>query len=174
MKNEALLISYISTISRCPASLFGIILGYVLHNKLTINKTLGSILMKTSIVILICLINAVHIFKHYGSGTSAEFNAFFGAVNRYLWSISVSMIIFLCYNGSGGIVNNFLSHKCWTFISRIGFSLYMTHTTVIILISANSIYPIDFDLMSLVSYSKVFEINQLLTNYYSSVMFAVN
>lgn len=56
---------------------------------------------------------------------------FYFAWSRVVWSISVCYIIFACVNNYGGFVNWFLAHPFWKPISRLSYSIYLTHYIVI-------------------------------------------
>ncbi|XP_037031068.1 O-acyltransferase like protein-like [Bradysia coprophila] len=65
--------------------------------------------------------------------------AFFSSVHRIAFVGLVSWIIYVChYLKSGGIVNWFLSQPLWQPIAKISLSIYLIHTTYIIMSNVNS------------------------------------
>ena len=50
---------------------------------------------------------------------------------RLIWSLSTAALIWLCITGNGGLVNDFLSAKVFTPLSRLTYSVYLTHVWVI-------------------------------------------
>jgi peptidoglycan/LPS O-acetylase OafA/YrhL len=52
------------------------------------------------------------------------------ALGTPLWVLSVTIIIYSCYRGYGGVVNDFLSWKYWLPISRLSYSIYMAGSSV--------------------------------------------
>ena len=50
------------------------------------------------------------------------------------WALGLAIIIFSCHNGYGWIVNDFLSMKIWTPLSRLSLITYLVHPIVLFVI----------------------------------------
>lgn len=55
----------------------------------------------------------------------------YDGVSRVMWSTGLCYIIFACFHNYGGPVNWFLAHPFWQPISKLSYSIYLTHFTVI-------------------------------------------
>ena len=53
------------------------------------------------------------------------------ATCRIIWSLSTSALIWLCFSGNGGLINRILSAHCFTALSRLTYSVYLTHAWVV-------------------------------------------
>ena len=65
-----------------------------------------------------------------GSKPDAITSIIYGSLHRTVWSTAMAWIIFVCINGSGGVVNKILSFKPLIPLSRITFSVYLVHPIV--------------------------------------------
>lgn len=51
-------------------------------------------------------------------------------LSRVIWSTAICYIVFACIHSSGGLINWFLSHRWWTPLARISFSIYIVHRPI--------------------------------------------
>ena len=51
--------------------------------------------------------------------------------SRVLWALGLSYMIYACETSNGGIVNRVLTWKLWLPLSRLTYSAYLIHLTVI-------------------------------------------
>lgn len=70
--------------------------------------------------------------------------------SRPVWAISVGYIIFSCVIGKGGFINDILSWSIWIPLSRLSFSAYLIHTSVVTLFNMTRKAPIYLDDFNLV------------------------
>lgn len=56
--------------------------------------------------------------------------AFFEPLSRTSWALSIGWIVWACYNGHGGLVNDFLSWGFFTGFSRLCYCMYVIHRIV--------------------------------------------
>lgn len=56
--------------------------------------------------------------------------AFYEPLSRSAWAISVGWIIWACYNGHGGIINDFLSWGFFQAFARLSYCMYVIHRIV--------------------------------------------
>ncbi|KAH8361999.1 hypothetical protein KR200_002223 [Drosophila serrata] len=56
--------------------------------------------------------------------------AFFEPLSRTGWALAIGWIVWACYNGHGGLVNDFLSWSFFTGFSRLTYCMYVIHRIV--------------------------------------------
>ncbi|XP_068159569.1 nose resistant to fluoxetine protein 6 [Drosophila tropicalis] len=56
--------------------------------------------------------------------------AIFEPLSRTSWALSIGWIVWACYNGHGGLVNDFLSWSFFTAFSRLTYCMYVIHRIV--------------------------------------------
>ncbi|XP_044262890.1 nose resistant to fluoxetine protein 6-like [Tribolium madens] len=69
-------------------------------------------------------------------------NSMYLAFNRSAWAVAVVGVIFLCVAGYGGPIDKFLSWPVFQFLTKLSYSMYLIHFTVIVVrytLSRNSI-----------------------------------
>ncbi|XP_065895284.1 nose resistant to fluoxetine protein 6-like [Dysidea avara] len=131
---------YHQSFYRANPYLIGIVLGYILYKKysivdLPIRQALKHLISVTLWIIAICLCkitlfgtveeyNGTH---HFTKWENATFLMFSGLT----WSIGISIIIFFCNTGYGGIVNSVLSWPGWDPLVRLSYGVYLFHILVI-------------------------------------------
>jgi len=128
---------------RANPYLVGIVLGYVLYKKYNIEDLpVGKFLKK-----LLCLflwLAAIYLCKITLFGTFEELNgtlhftqwenATFLMFSGLAWSIGISIIIFFCNTGYGGVVNSVLSWPGWDPLVRLSYGVYLFHEMLIYVI----------------------------------------
>lgn len=75
----------------------------------------------------------------------------YDALSRVTWAIAVCYVIFACVHNHGGVVNWFLGHPLWQPISRLSYSIYLTHLITITAVMApvkTSLYFSEFTAVS--------------------------
>jgi hypothetical protein len=128
---------YFSTFVRGAAFLIGVILGFFLYRKKlqeeSNEKIVNSFYQNAWkffiwLFILFVLTISLHCSIYYEFfGRQILLNALFIGFGRSFWAIAIALLIFMCQNGNGGIINTFSSHTFWTPISKVGLSLYLVH-----------------------------------------------
>lgn len=58
-------------------------------------------------------------------------SAFYEPLSHVLWAVALSWIIFACVHGYGGPINWFLSWPQWQPLSRLSYSIYLCHSTIL-------------------------------------------
>lgn len=66
-----------------------------------------------------------------GSMWSPFATFWYAGTSRALWSLSLGIMIYLCLQGAGGLLNQFLSLPCWTPLSHLSFGVYLIHPIII-------------------------------------------
>lgn len=64
---------------------------------------------------------------------SAVWKGLYHALPRVAWPAALGFIVFACHFGYGGIINWFLSLSQWQPISRLTYSMYLTHVIIMLL-----------------------------------------
>ena len=60
-----------------------------------------------------------------------EYAVFF-SLTKLAWALALAWIIFACHYGYGGVINDILSGKAYIPLTRISFSAYLIHPTMMI------------------------------------------
>ncbi|CAG2058140.1 unnamed protein product [Timema podura] len=60
----------------------------------------------------------------------------YGGLHRFAWALSVAWLVFACAKGYGGFINTLLSARVFRPLSRISYSMYLTHIAVMFMSSA--------------------------------------
>ncbi|XP_066977829.1 nose resistant to fluoxetine protein 6-like [Macrobrachium rosenbergii] len=76
----------------------------------------------------------------------------YGGLHRPAWGAALAWVVFACYNGYGGFVDDFLSHPVWQPISRLTYSIYLVALSLQGAITYNTRIQFYFD-----HYPKVLE-----------------
>ncbi|XP_031352992.1 nose resistant to fluoxetine protein 6-like isoform X2 [Photinus pyralis] len=120
--------------------LLGIIMGYVIYrNKkaksdIIINKIYIVVFWTVAVsVILTCMFYQFH---------GAELMVISKSVRRTAWSLAVAWIVYACHFGYGGIANRFLSSKKFKFLSRISYSVFLSHILIQIILIESMQVPV--------------------------------
>ena len=74
--------------------------------------------------------------------------------SRTLWSASITWMIWACVTSNGGFINKFLSWNFWVVLSRLSYSVYLTHAWSILILVGTARSPFDTSVYSFVSQSK--------------------
>ena len=67
----------------------------------------------------------------YGRPNNRVVSSLIYASGRLVWSLSTGALIWMCASGNGGIINKVLSAKIFGPLSRLTFSIYLSHAYVI-------------------------------------------
>ena len=73
------------------------------------------------------------IYPDYSGGKqlSRISHILYQSTSRIIWSIGLSYIIYACATSNGGLINKLLSLNLWIPLSRLTFSAYLIHSTLI-------------------------------------------
>ncbi|GAB6033680.1 hypothetical protein CHUAL_013737 [Chamberlinius hualienensis] len=118
---------------RMTTVLIGMAFGYLMHIKgrgVKINLLLVWILWLISAAIDLALVYGM---QPYMAGKVMEDNmqVVFGSLSRPAWGFTIGWIIFSCATGYGGLINKILSWKAFIPISRLAYTIYIVHFTII-------------------------------------------
>ncbi|XP_031352998.1 nose resistant to fluoxetine protein 6-like isoform X2 [Photinus pyralis] len=120
--------------------LLGMILGYLIYNNssrksnININKIYVVVLWTAAVgAILACMFYQFH---------GVELMVISKSLRRTAWSLAVALIIYACQFGYGGIINRFLSNKIFKFLSRISYSVFLSHILIQIVLIESMQVPV--------------------------------
>ncbi|XP_044737108.1 nose resistant to fluoxetine protein 6-like isoform X2 [Chrysoperla carnea] len=124
-------IYYRQPYTRAAPWLLGLLLGHILFNnknkKIIINKMLVTFLWIISIGIMLYTIFGFYHEAQPDYEYDRVFNSLFIGLHRVAWAAGLSWIIFACIHGYGGPVNWFLSLPLFQVLSRLTYSIFLTH-----------------------------------------------
>ncbi|GBN45755.1 Nose resistant to fluoxetine protein 6 [Araneus ventricosus] len=124
-------ILYTKPYSRLGTFLIGIALGYYLfQKKATTIKKKNQVMLSLG-WIMAAIFMWISLFALYGREESVLETAVYNGLKHLLFSISVAWIIFVCVTGQGGFFNRFLSSKIFIVISRLSYTIYLTHMVIL-------------------------------------------
>ncbi|KAI4476496.1 hypothetical protein M0804_013527 [Polistes exclamans] len=137
---------YYSPLVRIGPYLVGVTAAYIflkLQHKLLWKK-------KTIILfwILGSLCNLIVLFGLYQTRISVLAAAFYVALGRNVWAISIALLIIACCTNNGGIVNRILSWKVWIPLSRLTYGAYLINPIVIFSVNLYSEASLHFDYLA--------------------------
>lgn len=126
---------YITPWCRITPFIVGILLGYIIF----LNKTKHNYKLRWDINVLLIMCSLTMmglmlygIYPDYDNHPlSRTAHILYQASHRFIWSIGLGYIIFACLNSQGGIINKLLCWKIWIPFSRLSFSAYLLHFTVL-------------------------------------------
>ncbi|XP_045485662.1 O-acyltransferase like protein-like [Pieris rapae] len=129
---------YVNILVRSPPFFVGMIVGYCLYvyrDREFNMSTILSACMTTISLVLLCLVIYVNFLKDYSIYSKDWSNSSVGNIidsfTRSIWSAALGWIIFMCVNGYGGPINQFLSMNLWKIPSRISYAMYLVHFSII-------------------------------------------
>jgi uncharacterized membrane protein len=98
------MLAYQNTLVRATPYLLGMILGYILANKITFKMPKWLVLVEWSLNTVLCLTLVYIIVIPYSRDYAYEElgAAFYAAFHRIGWSLGIGWIIWACVNGYGG------------------------------------------------------------------------
>ncbi|XP_072026346.1 O-acyltransferase like protein-like [Amphiura filiformis] len=118
---------------RISVYLVGMGLGLLLHQHRRIRMPKALAVLGWLFATMLAMLVVYGLYPAISEGTSLSKtgNALYGALARCTWGIAVSWVIFACYFGYGGPIDQFLSWKGWVPLSRLTYTAYLIHQQVI-------------------------------------------
>ena len=121
---------------RVNTYLIGILLGYIFYKKywitnLSIDKWL-KLLIYIILWVMAIILCTTTMFGIYKQSEFSQFqNVTYMMFNGAAWSIGLSIIIYICNTGYGGVVNSYLSWSVWEPLAKMTFGVYLCHTFIL-------------------------------------------
>ena len=147
---------YVKPYCRIAPYLVGIALGYLLYRKfrIPVKNVIWSWVIHLLLWLVALVLGIVNVYGLYpsfhGHHMSASENVLYYMMSRFTWGVTLALVVFLCHNGYGGVVNRFLSMPIWIPLSRLTFNAYLVHEMIMTLIFSefrNTLYYTDSALM---------------------------
>uniref|UniRef100_A0A1A9UHY8 Nose resistant-to-fluoxetine protein N-terminal domain-containing protein n=1 Tax=Glossina austeni TaxID=7395 RepID=A0A1A9UHY8_GLOAU len=129
-------LTYYPTHTRIPTWLMGVIFGYFLFTK---NRGRKIPLAKRWVISGWLLAFGIMLTDLWGPywrirpenpDSPIIEGAFYEPLSRAAWALSMAWIVWACYNGHGGLINDFLSWSFFTAFSRLTYCMYVIHRIV--------------------------------------------
>ncbi|KAI8126611.1 hypothetical protein FF38_01059 [Lucilia cuprina] len=129
-------LTYYPTHTRIPTWLIGVIFGYFLFTK---NRGRKIPMKKQWVITGWLLAFGVMLTDLWGPywrirpenpDSPIYEGAIFEPLSRTSWALAIGWIVWACYNGHGGIINDFLSWGFFTGFSRLTYCMYVIHRIV--------------------------------------------
>jgi peptidoglycan/LPS O-acetylase OafA/YrhL len=137
---------YSPTHVRGTVYLIGMVCGYFIFQtkskRLELRKSIVALSWVLSLLVLTGIVFA-HSSFNAGQYTVLE-GALFNSFSRVCWSGALCVVILLCVNGYGGVVNSFLSSNVFTVLIRLNYNVYLLHLLVIGEVVGQGRTPIHF------------------------------
>ena len=83
---------------------------------------------------------------------SREWHIAYQSTARSWWAFAVAYLIYACETYNGGIVKRILTFKFWFPLSRLSYSAYLIHTTVIFYFYATQEHPMHIQVSDIVNF----------------------
>ena len=121
---------------RISPYLVGILLGYILYNKyrFTFRRNMNW-LIHLSLWALAAILGVTVVYGLYpswhGHELSTAENVTYYMFSRFVWGLCLAIVVFVCHNGYGGVINRFLSMPFWVPLSRMTFNAYLVHEIIL-------------------------------------------
>lgn len=128
-----------STLSRAPAWIIGLILGFILQktNDDISHLSKRDAYLVSSIVGLVMLL-CIYLFKFC---YNAIFYTIYESFHRTLWALCLAWVIFSCHYGYSTGASNFLSHPCFKIVSNLSYCAFLWHLPVQIISKSIQRFP---------------------------------
>ncbi|GMR38073.1 hypothetical protein PMAYCL1PPCAC_08268, partial [Pristionchus mayeri] len=117
------MLMYDSPLIRCQVVIMGMVVGWFLRTRKTMNIH--------PLVYLPCWILAIALML-------TVVLAMYSAFSRLVWALGLTAITIFCYYGYGGPINSFMSWHIWVPLGRLSYSGYLIHIPIIQLVLAQS------------------------------------
>lgn len=125
---------YFKPWSRVQSYLIGMVFGYAQHRFADFIKEFRKhshkVIISAAFILsmaLMCLpLFGLHSEQTGTKATQTE-DVFYLSFSGISWSIGLSMLLFLCINGFGSYINDFLSLSVWAPLARMGLPAYLIH-----------------------------------------------
>ncbi len=115
-----------------------------------INKYLNVFLWLVSLISLGLMLFGVHDNFNGGPPLSRVSNILYQSTSRIIWALALGYIIYACITSNGGVFGKIFSLPFWTPLSRLSFSTYLIHTSILLTYIYNQEHPIHLQDINLV------------------------
>ena len=149
---------YIKPYARISPYLVGIVLGYLLYKKVQIPfKRRINWIFYLGLWILAAFFCLSTLYGFYGTWHGHPFNLAENVVyfmfGRFTWALGLALLVFICHNGYGWVVNSFLSMGFWVPLSRLTFNAYLVHPIVLSVLFGSTRQPLLYNDVTMAVYA---------------------
>ena len=95
------------------------------HKNLTFQRNKRIIWTAIAVGFVLCLYDTY--YWTFGVPNNKWISALVYPFTRILWSVVIRSVTWMCVTGNGGLMNRFLSWNAFTPLSRLNYSVYLTH-----------------------------------------------
>nr|XP_015834703.1 PREDICTED: nose resistant to fluoxetine protein 6-like isoform X2 [Tribolium castaneum] len=126
--------------------LIGMACGYLVFQyktckNLKLSKTKILFLWSLALGTLVAIVIIHYPMTQGNKHTDLFQTSFFNSLHRVVWSLALCVLIILCINGYGGLINSFLSHKIFTVLIRLNYNIYLLHMALLTIMTAQKRTP---------------------------------
>ena len=149
---------YTKPYGRISPYLVGIVLGYLFYRKAQIpfTKSINWIFYLCLWILAIFFCTST-LYGFYGTWHGHPFNLAENVVyyifSRFTWALGLALLVFICHNGYGGVVNSFLSMNFWVPLSRLTFNAYLVHPIILTVIFSSVREPLHYTDITMAVYA---------------------
>ncbi|XP_068083091.1 nose resistant to fluoxetine protein 6 [Anabrus simplex] len=147
---------YFATHNRLSAYLIGLSLGFQLdqlrYRDIALSRFWVTAGWAVSSVLFMAVIFGPYEMMQMDHPYNVVEMVAYGGLHRLLWGAAVAWLVFACHTGHGGIVNSILNATPFRSLSRLSYSMYLTHMVVQIVASSRIRNPIWMDEFQLLYY----------------------
>lgn len=127
--------------TRVGPFIIGIILGFIFFKKFKVSfaKPVINILIyvglwQLAFVLCYTPVHGLHGAYDVGENLTEGEEIVYQMFSRLSWSLGLSILLYICHNGYGSVVNTFLSMKLWIPLRRLTLIAYLVHPVVLFVI----------------------------------------
>ncbi len=133
--------------ARISPYLVGIVAGFLLFKKVKFSlRRLPNWFIHVTLWVLAASLGMVVVYGLYdtwhGHTLSTAEDVMYITFSRFTWGVALALVVFVCHNGYGWVINSFLSMKFWIPLSRLSFNAYLVHEIVLTVIYGNLRNPV--------------------------------
>ncbi|XP_071489882.1 nose resistant to fluoxetine protein 6-like [Diadema antillarum] len=155
-----LTIVYNKPYCRVSPYLVGMMLGYLMQRigkrKLALKSVVVAGGWVTAVILYMVLIYGLYDVYRGASTLSLAASVMYITFSRFIFALALAWIIFACHYGYGGVVNDFLSWRFWTPLSRLTYSTYLLHPVIQSVYGNGSATPIHWSIFNYIILSAAF------------------
>ncbi len=105
----------------------------------------------------------------YGAPYNRWISALFYPLTKIIWAINTATVIWMCITGNGGFVNKFLSWKAFIPLSRLTYSVFLTHAWIVWIYWGSKRDLVDLNSLTIIS----LYLGVLLMSYLIGALFSI-
>ncbi|XP_033119633.1 O-acyltransferase like protein-like [Anneissia japonica] len=156
---------------RITPYLIGMLLGYAMARLKTNNQRvkLSPIAVFVGWTFSIALLTTVAFGlygSYHGDPMTVVARALYEGLSRFTWSVALSWVVFACFYGYGGWVNQLLSSGLWVPLSRLVFNAYLVHPIMIKVFIFSMFEPIHYSYTMMIFYYFAFILSSFMVAMY--------